>query len=90
MFKNLKNLKNKVKALILTACIGTFAITGTAFASVADPMADFVTDAPGIFDVIVEGAKSVAELFTVWPVNLFLIFAILGVAVGVIMRFKNS
>ena len=43
-----------------------------------------------VFETIVNAAKSVLELFTEFPINVFLAFSVIGIAVGVIKRLKRN
>jgi hypothetical protein len=42
-----------------------------------------------LFTTIVNGAKAVAGLFTVFPINVFLAASIMGIGAGVFMKLKH-
>lgn len=43
-----------------------------------------------VFETIINAAKSVLGLFTEFPINVFLAFSVIGIAVGVIKRLKRN
>jgi hypothetical protein len=80
----------KAKALLMMTCLFTLSLCSTAFAAEPIVLSGTPTIDESVFTVIINGAKAVLGLFTVFPINIFLASSILGIAIGVVRKIKKG
>lgn len=82
-FKNF--VKKNAKKILLSASCMTILSSSTAFAGEAGGTID-----ESVFTTITNAVESILGLFSKFPINVFLAVSLVGVAIGVIRRLKNS
>jgi hypothetical protein len=78
--------KKKIGAALTLTMVFCMALTNTVLAS--DGSANTIDES--VFTTIVNGAKAVLGLFSIFPINIFLAVSIMGVAVGIVRKVKGA
>ena len=88
MLKNIKKRRtNKLGMLLVLTMILAMTFSYTVFATVTPVPGEIDT---GTFTTIIDGAKQVLGLFSIFPINIFLAASILGIAIVVVKKVKKG
>ncbi len=78
--------KRKIGIVLAMTMLTSLLMCGTAFASGGDTG----TIDESVFTTLVNGAKAILGLFTLFPINVFLAASILLLAVGIVKKVKGA